>query len=308
PDGHSWFTWVGIGLGVLGTALTLGALAPAFAVVAGAAVAGTLAMSTLAAAVATIGTTAASIAATVTAAALSVVSLGTGVAGTTLEAMGKDQKTAGILGWVSLGTGLVGSVLEIGAGLTSGAMKAGKVGRGTQIQGSSRTSSLSGAVEQPMPPSTAINEIMYDSDGNQMFAFLRRGLKRDMAVIVTHADESGILMNSHGHHVTGGVLAQEEIAPRLNRLASYRDNPDKPVLLLACYAGSSGAAQSAADTLRRPVVAYAHSITTDALERLDDFDLMVGVREHASDFRIFPETGSIYRPGNPLVFMPSRIR
>ncbi|MFK3775667.1 RHS repeat-associated core domain-containing protein, partial [Pseudomonas sp. NPDC089406] len=307
PDGHSWFTWVGIGLGVLGTALTLGALAPAFAVVGAAAVAGTLTMSTLAAAAATIGTTAASIAATVTGAALSVVSLGTGVAGTTLEAMGKDQKTASILGWVSLGTGLAGSVLEIGAGLTSGAMKAGKVARGTSIQ-HSRWKTLSGANSSRSSSfSMVIEETFYDSKGEEVFGFFSQGLGTDMAIINTHGSKKGALLNTHGKRVTGAVLAQDDIAPRLNQLPNYTNDPDKPLLLLACHAGSSGAAQSVADTLRRPVYAYAYKVRGPVFKHTHIAKLMDDVHELVPISRLFPEAGSVIRPGDPILFMPSPI-
>ncbi|MFK3776540.1 hypothetical protein, partial [Pseudomonas sp. NPDC089406] len=169
----------------------------------------------------------------------------------TLEAMGKDQKTASILGWVSLGTGLAGSVLEIGASLTSGAMKAGKVGRGTQIQ------------RAPGKKSTLNKsyEILYEENkGTRDVVFHKKAFKGKYAAIETHGDRGGFLMNSNGEMVPADVFARDELAPRLNQLSDYASDPNKPVVLLACRAGSMGAAQTVSSTLRRPVIAYAQPI------------------------------------------------
>ena len=61
-------------------------------------------------------------------------------------------------------------------------------------------------------------------------------------------------MNSEGFFDTAANVARTEIAPRL------ANAPDKPFVLLACEAGSSGAAQEVANVLRRPVIAFQQRI------------------------------------------------
>ncbi|MDF0731055.1 hypothetical protein P0Y43_10000, partial [Pseudomonas entomophila] len=98
PDGHSWWGWVkfGVGmlLGVVGTAISFGALAPVFAAGLGAlTVSGALAIAS---------------------AGFGAISVGTAISAAVLEATDTDAKAAGILGYVSLVTGWVSTITGFG--------------------------------------------------------------------------------------------------------------------------------------------------------------------------------------------------
>ncbi|MBI6952280.1 MULTISPECIES: RHS repeat-associated core domain-containing protein [unclassified Pseudomonas] len=96
--------------------------------------------------------------------------------------------------------------------------------------------------------------------GNDQIAptvFHKEVLGSGMAGFVTHSTPSGSrLTNEFGHLRAAEKVARKEIAPRLMGIKAYRKDPNKPLVLLACYAGSTGAAQIVADTLHRPVIAY----------------------------------------------------
>jgi len=66
-----------------------------------------------------------------------------------------------------------------------------------------------------------------------------------------------VLMNSRGKYRSAREVAETDIRPWLQRI-NYP--PGKEMILLACLAGSSGAAQVVATVLRRPVEGFKHRI------------------------------------------------
>lgn len=252
PSGHGWLTWlvagIGIGLAVIGTVASFGAAAPAFAALAG----GGLSALTASGAMA------------IGAATLSAISLGTGIASTALEATNKDSKAASILGWVSMGTGLVGTGLEMGAARVASA--AGKTqrlaGRGTTKLSKSGRASGSGNAVAPSPVNNAGKfDILYEATpGSNDVVFHENIWGRQIAAFETHGNRWGSLMDSSGKMKSASKVALNDIAPRLNTL-NYPAG--KPIILLACSGGKSGAAQKVANTLRRPVQGYQRTIHVD---------------------------------------------
>lgn len=70
----------------------------------------------------------------------------------------------------------------------------------------------------------------------------------------THGSRSGSLMNASGKMQSASTVAKNDIAPRLVQLS--RPLADKePIILIACYAGKSGAAQQVANVIKHPVFA-----------------------------------------------------
>jgi len=232
PSGHNWVTWltagIGIALGVIGTVATFGALAPALA-------GGIFTLTGMMA---------------IGGAMMSAVSLGTGIASTVLEATGKDEKAASILGWVSLGTGIVGAGLEMGA-----AKLAPKAAR--TIGRSSARTSHSGAAQAPSAPqgpNLGRSRVLYEElPGGHDVVFHENAWNLDIAAFETHGYRSGSLMNSSGKVRSASEVAMQDIAPGLKAINYPKD---KPIILLACEGGKSGAAQKLANTLRRPVQGY----------------------------------------------------
>ena len=114
PDGHSFWSWVGVAVGIVVGAVaivaTAGLLAGPVAVAMGGAMVGGGVVSTAVAAGLVTGATIAVLASAagamaVTSAALEAISMGAGVAEAALEEAGNDS-AARLLGWVSMGTGI----------------------------------------------------------------------------------------------------------------------------------------------------------------------------------------------------------
>ncbi|QLL10862.1 RHS repeat-associated core domain-containing protein [Pseudomonas chlororaphis] len=255
PDGHSFWKWliagVGIALGVIGTIASFGAAAPVLA--------GGIAALTVSGAL------------TVTSTVLGVVSLTTGVASLILEATG-DESAAGILGWISLGTGIASAVTGLAPAATKAAQKASRfVGRWKQHGNVSRKASQSsGALGGP--------ETIYRPPGQPDVAFFDDLYGQKIVAYRTHGNPSGQLMDSTGNWRTATEVAHNDILPRVSQL---QIPDDQPMVLMACYAGRSGAAQDVANVLRRPVVSYsqANSIYAKSPDllgevwQLDAFDI-----------------------------------
>ncbi|MEG1040366.1 MAG: RHS repeat-associated core domain-containing protein, partial [Pseudomonas sp.] len=247
PDGHSWVNWliagIGLAVGAVATVASFGALAPVFA-------ASTMTLSgALAVGSATLGA----------------VSFGTGVAATVLEAIDKDSKAASILGWISLGTGLAGGVL---GGASKGANKlvtqsSRQPGRAFSTTGQLKSGRAVGETPISGAAGTRVgnSKILYSLPNEEYsVVFHRRVFSTSVMGFETHSTSEGLLMNSKGVLINAKEFALQEIAPRTSRSLAYFWRPNKPILLLACKAGANGAAQTVANTLKRPVIAYNDNI------------------------------------------------
>ncbi|WP_411565073.1 RHS repeat-associated core domain-containing protein [Pseudomonas shirazensis] len=299
PDGHAWWKWlvagVGLVLGAVAVVASFGTAAPAVAAIAAGG----------------IGALTASGAAAIGAATLGAISLGTGLASTVLEATGYDQKAASILGWVSLGTGLVGSALEI---TPKAATFLGRLpGRGSaKLQTKMMRSSKANNMKQPVRTVGNSDVILSLPGDDTSVAFHRNLYDSNLAAFETHGTEQGRLMTGTGTFDSAKNVALDEIAPRLNTLPAYANRPNKPVVLLACKAGKTGAAQEVANTLKRPVIAYDELVSLREIKFQNHpqftghtFAGSNGVFERLPIPRIgpFPDNVSL-RPGVPRKFTP----
>ncbi|MFY1664817.1 RHS repeat domain-containing protein [Pseudomonas sp. Pseu.R1] len=233
PDGHSWVSYALAGIGLaIGIATAIASFGTASAVIGGIAAAGWSALTP-------------SAAITIGAVALDITSTATGIAAMGMELAGADSNASDVLGWVSLGTGLAAagaltigfktsrSALNMGRYTKSGSPSAPirKMGHADVLFGSPRPDvafhhNLWGDVPKPWGP-------------GELRAFETHGLK------------NGHLMNANGVFEDAANIARQEIAPRLAGYAS-----DRPLVLLACEGGRSGAAQQVADVVRRPVIGF----------------------------------------------------
>ncbi|MNJ41332.1 tRNA nuclease WapA precursor [compost metagenome] len=305
PDGHAWWNWVIAGvelaLGAVATVASFGAAAPVFAALAA-------------------GSISASGAMAMGAATLGAISLGTGVASTIVEAVGKDEKAAGILGWISLGTGLLGSALEIAP--KAAARVATKLGR-SPGRGYSKLSGVKVEMKAPgvargRPGTGRVirrvgeSDIIYNvPNETHSVAFHRNAWRLDTAAFETHGHR-GKLLNGRGRFQSATKVANREIAPRLNTLPNYVNDPERPLILLACRAARSGAAQKVSNALRRPVIAYGRELGTTTPEQLNAPLIFATTAESTTAplelIRIpkigpFTDSGA-FRLGVPRIFMP----
>ncbi|MFJ3523590.1 RHS repeat domain-containing protein [Pseudomonas sp. NPDC090203] len=235
PDGHSWVNYalagVGLAIGIASAIAGFGALLTVGASIcyAGSAALTPSAMMVLAAGV------------------LDLVSLGTGVAGLVAEHTGADQNVASVLGWVSLGTGLAAGALS---GLS------GPVARFTGRKAAAPTPSLHRYY---------LTEVLFEHPpGVPQVTFHNRLWGDNLRGLRTHGSGEGYLLNAQGIFEPAANVARREIAPRLAGYAA-----DRPLVLLACEGGSSGAAQAMANVLRRPVIGYDKAIYVGTIARLN---------------------------------------
>lgn len=299
PSGHGWLTWlvagIGIGLGVVGTIATFGAAAPAFAALA----AGGIGALTATGAVA------------IGAATLSAVSLGTGIASTVLEATNKDSKAASILGWVSLGTGLaeLGMTMAPKAAARLSTRLERSAGRAARKSGRGAPAAKPYATQR-VGTSTILYEAELDSSD---VVFHENWLGSGTPAFETHGSRFGELMNSAGKMRPASEVARMDIAPALSNIG-YPD--DKGIILLACGAGKSGAAQNVANSLNRTVSAYDETIlvshpkmssvieigkkgTSLPLSKIPWLKRMRGVRGRFEGYPQYEAAASrLYRPNN----------
>jgi RHS repeat-associated protein len=241
PDGHSWSTWLtgglGIALGVAAMVASFGAASPAIASLYAVGFSALTASGAMA----------------ISAATLSAISLGTGVASMILEATGHDEKAASILGWVSLGTGLFGVGLEMAPAAAS--RLSARAARGSGRAGSRLAAA-------PASPRVAHRigkaDVLFEKKpGSSDVAFIERLWDDDYAAFVTHGSPFGQLMNAQGNADSAINVATHLIAPRLAAMG-YPEG--QKIVLLACWAGKTGAAQNVANVLKRPVEAYRSKI------------------------------------------------
>lgn len=223
PDGHSWVNYLLAGAGLaIGIAAAVASFGAASTVIASFGYAGWAALTPSAAMI-------------IGAGALDVASVATGVAGLISQATGADESVGNVLGWVSFGTGLA-------AGALSGL--AGSVAR---IGG-----------RKPGSPSVPVRressaDVLFEKTRGEHDVTFHKALwgESDLKGFETHGTPEGYLMNAKGIFEPAANVAKREIAPRLAEYEAHR-----PLVLLACEGGSSGAAQEIANVLRRPVIGY----------------------------------------------------
>lgn len=223
PDGHSWVNYALAGVG-----LAIGVAAAAASVGAATAVIGSLFYAGYA------SLTAGSVM-ILTAATLDVISVATGAASLLMEIAGCDKTTTGVLGWISLGTG-------VAAGALSGAGQ--HLARAASRKAASPSSTLR---------KQAHAHVMWESGpgGHDVTFYEQLWGTNNLRAFETHGSPRGHLLNANGVFESAGTVAKREIMPRLVGYENHR-----PLVLLACEAGSSGAAQQVANVLRRPVIAF----------------------------------------------------
>lgn len=238
PDGHSWLTWLTIGLGIVlgvaATVATMGAAAPGFVALGGAMAGNFAAMASVSA------STYAAMAATT----LSAVAVASGTAGSIMEATGKDEKAASALGWISLGADVAGTVIASAPKLIS---------KGVRFARSIGRSRKAAVVPRKTSQPVLIFERKLDK---QDVVFHPDFLGQGTPAFETHAWPTGWLMNSRGQMRPPGKVALEMEA----WMAANGHGKDQGLNLIACAAGRSGAAQKVADTTGRTVNAYLHKI------------------------------------------------
>lgn len=229
PDGHSWVTYAlaGIGLAVSITTAVASFGAAAAIMSSFFAYGGYAALTPSAALV-------------IGAAALDLVSLGTGVAALGMELAGADQNAANVLGWISLGSGLAS------AGLMGGFA-------GSALRARSRTNA--GPATKPLYRQGQVDVLFETSKKGEdtIEVAFHNQLWGDahLKAFETHGTPDGYLLNAQGVFESAAIVARREIAPRLASYAQHR-----PLVLLACEGGSSGAAQQVANVLRRQVIGF----------------------------------------------------
>lgn len=236
PDGHSWTSYVlagiGIAIGISAMISTFGAAAPSVA------------------ALFTVGLSSLSLggAMAIGTAAFSVVSMGTGIAASVLEAAGNSEKAAGILGAISMGTGFASMAMGMAPAVVGRlrALAAGRVGRAASALGE--------------PANVTAKRIEYGNHyyferakGSADVAFFKGIWDKQAPAFRTHGAITGQLMNQHGVASSAARVARELILPRLKEIG-YEDG--KKLILISCWAGRTGAAQTVANVLNRPVQAY----------------------------------------------------
>lgn len=225
PDGHNWVNYalagVGLAIGVAATIASVGAVAGIIA--AGASALTPSALLTL------------------SAFALDVVSLSTGVASLALEMRGADENAANVLGWVSLGTGIASAGLLAARGL----------GKATSRVGDRPKSAMSAGYPSKAESYIGDTHILHSKGSQVEVAYHERLWGQDLRAFETHGGSDGSLMNALGGYEQAAIVARRELAPRLLDYAKGR-----PLVLLACEGGSSGAAQQIANVLKRPVIGY----------------------------------------------------
>nr|WP_314488140.1 RHS repeat-associated core domain-containing protein [uncultured Pseudomonas sp.] len=235
PDGHSWITWtaagIGLGLAAITTAASLGSVLPAVAALAGGA--GLNITAALA----------------VSSAALNVVSLGTGAAALALEASGRDQQAAGVLGWVSLGSGIAGALTGMAPSVIRSAVRL----RDASGQAASRAAGFKPYNIGPGGNTRPASVLFGTGPRKEDVAFIPSLFGEGNAALVTHGNLLGDLMNTQGLADKAANVARSVLVPRL---AEMGYEPGRKVVLLSCWGGRSGAAQSIANVLGRPVEAY----------------------------------------------------
>ena len=107
---------------------------------------------------------------------------------------------------------------------------------------------------KPFEPSI----LRFESKLNKHDVVLHRNFRGGMEMAYeTHGSKSGKLMNRYGKMRPAKEVAQNDIAPILRQ---YNYPPGDPLYLVACWGGKSGAAQTVARALGRPVYGYSRKV------------------------------------------------
>lgn len=257
PDGHSFWSWVAAGVslvfGALAIAASAGALTPVVAPLVGAMVTSSMTSVTLAAV--TVSATASILSSA--AIALTAVSLAAGLAVPVLEAT-NNQQAAQIVGFISMGAGVAMAVSSFAPLASKTAAKVEKlIGRWThKLQMRPGGGTHVRAAELMAPGAYLDNgvRVLQESPagGSEPYiSFFDNLHGTGQLVYSTHGLPDGTLA-AYGvpdnAHYAADLVARTDIK---HLLRAYPK--DKPLILVACYAADSGAAQEVADVLGRPV-------------------------------------------------------
>lgn len=236
PDGHSWVNWavggVGLALTAAATLASLGTVGTAFALL----FAGGLSALSPNAALA------------IGAATLGIASLGTGVASMALEISGKHQQAASILGWVSLGSGVTSAMT---ATLPRAVGLAGNL-RNLSGQAGRRPAAFKPYRLGPGGKARPASVLFGRHKGMEDVAFIPHLHGTGAPALMTHGTPLGHTLNAQGQLDKAANVARQVIAPRLDAMGYPAG---EKIVLLSCWGGRSGAAQTIANTLQRPVEA-----------------------------------------------------
>jgi RHS repeat-associated protein len=101
------------------------------------------------------------------------------------------------------------------------------------------------------PPEMDAQIIRPDQPGVAETAFFANLYGEQRLAYKTHGHPNGQLLNRLGEWDSATNVARQDIAPFL-----VGQPEDKPLMLLACYSGKSGAAQEVANALGRPVIGF----------------------------------------------------
>lgn len=237
PDGHSWQGWVVTGIGIALGVASLITTAPALATVIAGGWAAMTPNTLLAISTAVLNTT----------------SVGTGAASAIMQACNAHEQTASVLGWVSLGTGIASAVLSI-------VPAAAKLACSLSNASGRSASKLTGFKPYKIGPggdARPASILFAKSKNGSDVAFIPNLYGEGNAAFVTHGHPLGQLMNAQGQADDAVNVARNLIAPRL---AEMGYPADQKLVLLTCWGGKSGAAQTLANELRRPVEGYSQAL------------------------------------------------
>lgn len=128
-------------------------------------------------------------------------------------------------------------------GVSSGASwdRMGKIKPGEQVRPVISVSEPDMSAQIIRPESGGVAEVAFFSD---LYGEGRLAYK-------THGNKSGQLLNRDGVWDSARNVALNDIQPFL-----VGHQADKPIMLIACYSGKSGAAQEVANALKRPVIGF----------------------------------------------------
>jgi len=116
------------------------------------------------------------------------------------------------------------------------------------------------AIYKMQGPSPSASEIKNAHASTLYNNFMGKGI---LAYQVHSAPSIPYLSSFTGELIPARLVAEHEIIPLLQQAISDRNiytHPDTPLLLVACAAGSSGAALEVANVIRRPVAAFLQGI------------------------------------------------
>ncbi|MBF8749121.1 RHS repeat-associated core domain-containing protein [Pseudomonas guariconensis] len=139
-----------------------------------------------------------------------------------------------------------------------------------------------------------------DSRQEDIVEFIPKYNKEGAPAMVTHGSPDGMLLDYLGEPMEPGKFAREVIKPHLDHAMKNKGtSASEPLFLMACFSGSSGAAQKVANELRRPVIAPRGQVRVEAFNRVvGDMQQGKGVKNLYSNWRTLPENLKVrLKPG-----------